>query len=130
MRRKPLLGVDESSASDTHSSSEEGSASVTHIVAEDAAGEAYVDREADDRYVPMPDELARIREEYGDELGRDERYFRTSVLRGRWTELHTGDWWDRLECTPRSGLPTLWCRKYLYCSRISWPRKNMEKLER
>ena len=73
----------------------------------------------------MPDELAKIREQYGDDLGPDERYFRASLLRGRWTELHTGDWWDGLECAPRYGAERIFI---VVGSR--GPKIPMEKLER
>ena len=73
--------------------------------------------------LPMRDELARIKEEFGDDTVVDQTYFQTFVLRGRWTEEHTGQWWDRLGARAKAGLPTEWCAKYMFTRQTTWARK-------
>ena len=108
-----MLGVHKADGStSSHPSESEADSAAGHEGGpddEDAGGHARV---PDDRYIPMLDELAGSFEEHGDDIDRDDRFFVIAVLTGRWTLEHTGDWWDRLECTPRAGLPSTWCNRY------------------
>ena len=127
MKVKPVAGVDKSDdSSSLHPSDHESDVDSTGGHERGSEDEAHAGGHAripDARYMPMSDELARIAEEFGDDVERNDRFFITTVLRGRWTEEHTGDWWDRLEGTPRAGLPHTWCDRYNFPKRKSWSRR-------
>ena len=75
--------------------------------------------------LPMRDEVTRIREEFGEDAAPEVKHFEVHVLRGRWTEEHTGFWWDRLGARPlRGGLSTEWASKYFYSTGTTWARRS------